>query len=73
MPYYPPNSSGFNWSRDGKINREPNFAILPEYDSPTPDRDLIFDAFTNDDYNVYFYFRRLNNKNSKTHFFISAI
>ena len=70
MPYYPPRTSGFNWARDG-WTPEQGYGMppYPDRDKPAPDRDLIFDAFTNDDYNVYFYFRRLDNKNSTNSFF----
>ena len=70
MPFYPPRASGFNWARDGWTLGEGNgMPHWPDVDNPSPDRDLIFHAFTNDDYNVYFYFRRLDNKNSTNSFF----
>ncbi len=61
-PFNPPLSSASNFSLDGTD------AIGPDLDVPTPPRDLRFFAFTFDDYNVYFYFRRINNSNSQNTF-----
>lgn len=61
-PFNPPTSSGFNYSKD------PAFGLL-DLDSPQPATDIRFMAFTHDDYNVYFYLRRLANSNSPNSFF----
>src|SRR5687767_5591030 len=57
-PYNPPARSAFNWSS------ERNDFPRGDLDQPDPAHDLTFQAFTNDDYNVYFYFRKLNASNS---------
>lgn len=67
MPFKPPASSGFNWARDGWFHG--GYWGLQESDHPSPSADLIFDALTNDDYNVYFYFRRLYTDDSIRSFF----
>ena len=61
-PFNPPLASSSNFSLDG------TGATGPDLDSPTPPRDLRFFAFTYDDYNVYFYFRRIINSNSQNTF-----
>ena len=53
-PYNPPRRSAFNWSTE-----RPGFN-LGDRDQPNPAHDLSFQAFTNDDYNIYFYFRKTN-------------
>lgn len=55
-PYSPPRSSLLNYSF------EPG-----DFDTPDPAADIKFMAFTYDDYNIYFYLRKLNN--SSTNFF----
>ena len=62
-PFNPPATSAANYSLDGAG------AIGPDLDSPTPPRDLRFFAFTYDNYNVYFYFRRINNSNAQSTFY----
>src|SRR5688572_13196074 len=57
-PYNPPRRSAFNWSNERKDFRQGDF------DQPDPSHDLTFQAFTNDDRSVYFYFRKLNASNS---------
>lgn len=61
-PYNPPALSAANFSLDG------TGATGPDLDGPTPPRDLRFFAFTYDNYNVYFYFRRIINSNSQNTF-----
>jgi hypothetical protein len=61
-PFIPPAASAANYSIDG------TGAIGPDLDGPTPPRDLRFFAFTYDNYNVYFYFRRIINSNSQNTF-----
>ena len=60
FPYTPPRTSSFNWVIDGNeliyLNGE-DYSVDPDY--PQPQSDLHFLSFTHDDYNVYFYFRRL--------------
>src|SRR5687767_3097382 len=53
-PYNPNIGSVFNWSNERKD------WVRGDLDQPDPAHDLTFQAFTNDDYNVYFYFRKLN-------------
>jgi len=60
-PFNPPASSGANWSQDGIDG-------VDDLDSPQSARDLRFFAFTYDNYNVYFYFRRINNGNAQNTF-----
>lgn len=50
-PYNPPISSASNYSRDPMLNQA-------DMDHPLPATDIRFTAFTQDDYNVYFYLRR---------------
>jgi len=54
IPYNPPRASDFNWST------ERAGLLQGDLDHPDPGHDLSFQAFTNDDYNVYFYFRKVN-------------
>lgn len=54
IPYNPPPASAFNWAQDG-------FEPGTLRDFPSPDQDIRMLSFTHDDYNVYFYFRRLSN------------
>jgi len=64
FPYNPPNTSAFNFSRDPFNNN-----TFSELDSPEPATDIRFMAFTHDDYNVYFYLRKLANSNSPNSFY----
>jgi hypothetical protein len=61
-PFNPPLTSAANYSIDG------TGTIGPDLDIPTSPRDLRFFAFTYDNYNVYFYFRRIINSNSQNTF-----
>lgn len=61
-PFSPPAASAANYSLDG------TGTTGPDLDSPTPPRDLRFFSFTYDNYNVYFYFRRIINSNSQNTF-----
>lgn len=54
-PYKPLAGSGFNWAMDNKFG---------DLDHPDPTSDIIFTSFIHDDYNVYFYLRRLSSSNS---------
>jgi hypothetical protein len=56
-PFNPP-ASLFNY-----------FTETFDFDTPDPQRDLRSFAFTHDDYNVYFYFRRVQNGNAQNTFF----
>lgn len=67
MPYMP--ESGFNWSIDGFVEN-----AFTDYDHPEPKNDIRFFAFTNDDYNVYFYLRRqvVSNDENTLFYFIDV-
>ncbi len=60
-PFNPPVSSAANWSKDGVDG-------VDDLDQPQSARDLRFFSFTYDNYNVYFYFRRINNGNAQNTF-----
>ena len=51
LPFCPPWGYSSNWSLEGFLK--------PDLDTPDSTRNLQFSAFIRDDYNVYFYFRRL--------------
>ena len=65
--YNPPAASGFNWSFDG-THLGQNIGLL-DADHPEPKNDLRFMSFIHDDYNVYFYFRRMKKTNDPSTFF----
>lgn len=54
-----PFEKNFNWSSD------PDFSDNPQ----SPSQDITLSAFTHDDYNVFFYFRRSANGNSPSSFY----
>ena len=58
FPFTPSPTSSFNF-----------FIETSDFDHPTPSKDLRFLAFTHDDYNVYFYLRRLDNGHGQNSFF----
>jgi hypothetical protein len=63
-PFNPPAASAANWSKDGHHN-DPG---ADDLDGPQTVRDLRFFSFTYDDYNVYFYFRRINSGTAQISF-----
>jgi hypothetical protein len=64
FPFNPPPHAGFNWADDGLFEN-----TFRDADTPDATHDIRFLAFINDDYNVYFYFRRLQSSAATNTFF----
>ena len=62
-PFCPPQQVSSNWAVDWGIGG------TTDLDTPDSASNLQFSAFTHDDYNVYFYFRRLKNGAAPNEFF----
>jgi len=64
--YNPPATKGFNWALDG-YHIGPN--SFGDRDNPDPAYDMRYLSFIHDDYNVYFYMRRIKKSNGSASLF----
>lgn len=65
FPFHPPVENAFNWALD----RPGMWEVPGTHDVAPPSSEIQFLSFIHDDYNVFFYFRRLHNGSSPNTFY----
>ncbi|MCU7549961.1 T9SS type A sorting domain-containing protein [Chitinophagaceae bacterium LB-8] len=75
-PFELPSGTAFNWALDADNEEELTTECSSDFSShifddpfPKPDQNIRLTAFTHDDFNVFFYFRRLAHSNSINSFY----